>query len=55
MLAYIKSNPQLAAKAGSAAITIAQNNPELAMQVAAGAHAGATAPPAQGGNANPWN
>ena len=32
MLAYIKSNPELAQKAGSAAIRVAQSNPELAMQ-----------------------
>lgn len=48
MLAYLKSNPELAKKAGSAAVKVAQQNPELAMQVAAGAHAGGA------GASNPW-
>lgn len=48
MLAYLKSNPELAKKAGSAAVKVAQQNPELAMQVAAGAHGGGAA------GANPW-
>ena len=46
MLAYLKSNPELAKKAGAAAVKVAQNNPDLAMQVAAGAHGGS--------GANPW-
>jgi len=49
MLAYLKANPQLAAKAGAAAVTVAQHNPQLAMQVAtAGAGGGAAA------GSNPW-
>lgn len=37
VLAYLQSNPELARKAGSAAIGFAQRNPELAQQAMAGA------------------
>lgn len=53
MLAYLKSNPKLAQQAGSAAVKIAQNNPDLALQVAAGAHANG-AGTGMSGSANPW-
>lgn len=48
MLAYLQANPALAQKAGSAAVSLAQQNPGLAMQVAAGAKGGAS------GSSNPW-
>ena len=54
MLAYIKSNPQLATKAGGAAIKLAQANPELAMQVAQGVHTGSATAPLAGQAASPW-
>lgn len=45
MLSYLKRNPQLANKAGSAALTIAANNPDFAAQaVTAAARSKAGAP-----------
>ena len=49
MLEYLKKNPQLAASAGSAAVTFARENPEVArsaMQGAASAQGGGGAAPA---------
>lgn len=57
MLAYIKSNPKLAAQAGSAAASIARSNPELAVQVASGAAASAGGTGLGGpaaGSSNSW-
>jgi hypothetical protein len=52
MLAYLKSNPKLAQQAGSAAVKLAAQNPDLAMQVAAGSAAGGAG--GAGTGANPW-
>lgn len=38
MLNYLKSNPELATKAGTAAATFATNNPEAAMNIAGAAY-----------------
>ena len=57
MLAYIKSNPKLAAQAGNAAASIARSNPELAVQVASGAASSAGGTGLGGAGAtgsNPW-
>jgi hypothetical protein len=44
MLAYLKKNPQLAQKAGTAAANFARDNPEVAQQALSGA----------AGSSNPW-
>jgi len=49
MLAYLKANPELAKKAGAAAVSVAQHNPGLAMQVAAAGAGGG-----QAAGSNPW-
>jgi len=55
MLAYLKKNPQLAAKAGSAAVTFARDNQEAAAAVRQGAPQGAHQGAHQGGGgSNPW-
>lgn len=48
MLAFLKANPQIAAKAGAVAVKFAQENPDVARAALAGS-AGATAPKAGGG------
>lgn len=53
MLAYLKKNPQLAQKATGAAVTFAQNNPDVAMQVATAAAQPRSDDPVAAGS-NPW-
>lgn len=59
MLAFLKANPQIAAKAGSVAVKFAQENPDVARAALTGSAGGATAPaagqPAPAAEAsNPW-
>ena len=66
MLAYLKANPQLAAKAGAVAVKFAHDNPDVARAAIQGSAGGgskatATAPAAAGGpqaggdvESNPW-
>lgn len=51
MVDYLKSNPELARRAGAAAVQAARDNPELARQAASGA-ASAAKPDAN--SAQPW-
>ena len=51
MLEYLKKNPQLAASAGSAAVSFARDNPDVAASAMQGA---ASAQGGGGGSSNPW-
>ena len=54
MVNYLKENPELARRAGAAAVTAARDNPELARQAVAGAQQAHTSPAAGDDKASPW-
>ncbi len=54
MLEYLKKNPQLAANAGSAAVSFARENPDVAASAMKGAAAAQGGGGAASGGGNPW-